>query len=75
METKNKIILIAYCVLCSLFILIVPWRHPSRGDVGYSFITTPPLPHSTIDIASIVISLILISIITAIVHYVAKRFF
>ena len=75
METKNKSILIAYCVLCSLFIVIVPWRHPNRGDVGYSFITTPPLPGSTIDIASIVLSLIVISIITAIVHYVAKRFF
>jgi hypothetical protein len=73
METKNKAILVAYCVMCGLFILIVPWWHPYRGDVGYSFITQPPVPTAYIVISGVIENLIVVSIIAAVVYFLAKK--
>ena len=74
MELKNKIILIAYSVLCGMFILIVPWWHPYKGDIGYSFIVQPPMPTATIRVEGIIENLIIITIIAAIAFFLAKKF-
>ncbi len=78
METKNKIILIVYGVLCGLFILIVPWQltygSGYRRYLGYSFIAQPPRSGATIRVEDIIVHLVIITIIAIVAYFLAKKF-